>query len=102
MCMKLYIDKDELRERIRLNFDHLKNDPYYSIAEVFSPADYSWYGDKEGRALLAFVSHYKISGEKIPCMGLMMEQLPGKLNEEGYFGRLYRGDVHEEQLSGHS
>ena len=102
MCMKLYIDKKELRERIRLNFDHLKNDPYYSIAEVFSPADYSWYGDKEGRALLAFVSHYKISGEKIPCMDLILEQLPGKVNEEGCFGPLYRGSVHEEQLSGHS
>lgn len=102
MCMKLYIDQEELRERIKLNFDHLKNDPYYSIAEVFSPADYSWYGDKEGRALLAFVSHYKISGEKIPCMELMLEQLPGRLNEEGYFGPLYRGSIHEEQLSGHS
>ena len=98
----MYIDKEELRERIRLNFDHLKEDPYYSIEEVFSPADYSWYGDKEGRALLAFVSHYKISGEKIPCMDLMLEQLPGRLNEEGYFGPLYRGNVHEEQLSGHS
>ena len=39
--MKLYIDKEELNERIRLNFEHLKNDPYYSIGEVFSPASYS-------------------------------------------------------------
>lgn len=100
--MKRYIDKEELRERMKLNFEHLREDPYYSIDEVFSPADYSWHGDKEGRALLAFVSHYKISGEKIPCMDLMLEQMPGKLNTEGYFGPLYRGDIHEEQLSGHS
>ena len=69
---------------------------------MFSPAEYSWYGDKEGRALLAFVSHYKITGEKIPCMELMLEQLPSKLNGEGCFGPLYRGHIHEEQLSGHS
>lgn len=100
--MKQYIDKEELNERIRLNFVHLKNDSYYSIGEVFSPAGYSWYGDKEGRALLAFVSHYRISGEKIPCMDLMMETLPGHMNEEGYLGPLFRGSIHEEQLSGHS
>ena len=100
--MKLYIDKEELRERTKLNFDHLKNDPYYSIDEVFSPTDYSWYGDKEGRALLAFVSHYKISGEKIPCMELMLEELSNRLNSEGYFGPVYSGKIREEQLSGHS
>ena len=87
--MKLYIDKEELNERIRLNFGHLKNDPYYGIGEVFSLAGYSWYGDKEGRALLAFVSHYRISGEKIPCMELMLEELPGRLNAEGYFGPVF-------------
>ena len=76
--MKLYMDKEELRERTKLNFDHLKEDPYYSIDEVFSPADYSWYGDKEGRALLAFVSHYKISelfySKKSPLVQFYFEQ----------------------------
>lgn len=100
--MKLYIEKEELCQRINLNFDRLKNDPYYSIDEVFSPDSYSWYGDKEGRSLLAFVSHYKISGKKIPCMDLMLKQMPDKLNTEGYFGPLYRDNIHEEQLSGHS
>lgn len=38
--MKLYIEIEELRQRIFLNFDHLKNDPYYGIDQVFSPADY--------------------------------------------------------------
>lgn len=99
--MKLFIDNEEIQERIKLNFEHLKNDSYYDIKEVFSPTDYSWYGDKEGRALLAFVSHYKISKEKIPCMDLMMKELPDRLNIDGYFGPLYQGVVHEEQLSGH-
>ncbi|MBQ3155425.1 MAG: hypothetical protein IJB81_00705 [Clostridia bacterium] len=35
-------------------------------------------------------------------MEFMLEQLPGRLNEEGYFGPLYCGSIHEEQLSGHS
>lgn len=100
--MKLFVTENEINERIRLNFLHLKNDPYYSIDEVFSPDTYSWYGDKEGRALLAFVSHYSISGEKIPCMAQMMKEMPERLNSEGYFGPLYNGTVHEEQLSGHS
>ncbi len=55
--MKIFLDQQELSARVKLNFEHLKYDPYYSIGEVFSPRDYSWYGDKEGRALLAFVSH---------------------------------------------
>ncbi|MBR4865948.1 MAG: hypothetical protein IKU11_04625 [Clostridia bacterium] len=48
------------------------------------------------------MSHYKISGEVIPCMEEMLLEMPGKLNAEGYFGPLYRGKIHEEQLSGHS
>ena len=99
--MKLYID-EELSIRIKLNFDHLESDSYYSIGEVFSPSDYSWQGDKEGRALLAFVSHYKISGKKIPCMDLMVQELPRRLNDKGYFGSVYDGVMQEEQISGHS
>ena len=100
--MKLCIDKDELNTRIGLNLEHLKNDPYYGISQIFSPSDYQWFGDKEGRALLAFVSHYKISGEIIPCMDKMLQSMPDRLNSNGYFGPLYNGIVHEEQLSGHS
>lgn len=100
--MKIPVNAEELSDRIRLNYDHLKNDPYYSIDEVFSPSDYAWYGDKEGRALLAFMSHYKISGEKISCMDEMLSELPRRFNEEGYLGPLFRGKIHEEQLSGHS
>lgn len=100
--MRIYIDKNELDVRIRLNSEHLENDPYYSADNIFSPCDYQWYGDKEGRALLAFMSHYKISGKKIPCMEKMLRLMPEKLNPEGYFGPVYNGKIHEEQLSGHS
>ena len=70
---------------------------------MFAPADYDWYGDKEGRALLAFVCHYKVSGKIIPCMEQMLREIPAHLNEEGYLGPVFDGKtIHEQQLSGHS
>ena len=66
--------RNELNERIALNFRRLADDPYYQIGDVFSPAGYGWMGDKEGRALLAFVSHYKMTGKMIPCMEEMLEK----------------------------
>ena len=96
------IDNSELEKRISLNAQRLSNGDYYKIDEVFSPSDYDWYGDKEGRALLAFVSHYEINGTKIPCMEQMMTKLPSMLNSEGYFGPVFGCKIHEQQLSGHS
>ena len=70
--MRLPVSKTELEERIERNYQRLKNDPYYGIGQVFSPSDYGWMGDKEGRALLAFVSHWRMSGRSIPCMEQML------------------------------
>lgn len=100
--MRNFVSENEIRDRIELNFDHLMTDPYYGFNPIFSPADYSWHGDKEGRALLAFVSHYKISGRIIPCMPQMLAEMPNRLNEEGYFGPRFQGTILEEQISGHS
>lgn len=97
-----FFDALELEERIERNFNRLQGDAYYQIDDVFSPAGYEWYGDKEGRALLAFVSHYKISGRKIPCMDEMMREMPTHCNEHGFFGPLAGKIIHEQQLSGHS
>ncbi len=101
--MKKYIPISEIKERIDLNYKRLETAEYYQIDRVFSPEDYDWYGDMEGRALLAFVSHYKISGKKeICCMEKMMQLMPSKLNEKGYFGVIFEDVIHEQQLSGHS
>ena len=100
--MKKFISESESKERIRLNYNRLSESDYYKIDELFSPSDYDWPGDKEGRALLAFVSHYKISGQKIPCMSQMMEKLPEKLNKEGFLGPEHSETIIEQQLSGHS
>lgn len=93
---------NELKERIELNYNRLADGDYYKIGQVFSPDGYDWPGDKEGRALLAFVSHYKISGTKIPCMEQMVEVIGQKLNSKKYFGEVFSGIIDEQQLSGHS
>lgn len=100
--MKKQISKTELEKRINLNYNRLAESDYYKIDQVFSPYDYDWQGDKEGRALLAFVSHYKISGKKIPCMREMIRELPKKLNKEGFLGAEHSEIIIEQQLSGHS
>lgn len=100
--MKRDIDKNELNARIVLNYKRLADSPYYQINEVFAPDSYDWPADKEGRALLAFVSHYKISGKKIPCMDEMIKKLPSKLNKKGYLGAVNGDVIAEQQLSGHS
>lgn len=99
--MKLPLDKRELKQRTELNYRRLADDEYYRIGRVFSPASYDWPGDKEGRALLAFVSHYKISGKKIPCMAQMLAEMESHLNERRYMGAA-ADVILEQQLSGHS
>ena len=96
------INNEEINERINLNCKRLAESSYYQINEVFAPNNYDWPADKEGRALLAFVSHYKISGRKIPCMDEMIAKLPSMLNEKGYMGKDNKTVIAEQQLSGHS
>ena len=100
--MIIPINETELQDRIALNYRRLSTGDYYSIDEIFSPEDYDWYGDKEGRALLAFLCHYKISGKTIPCMEQMLAQLNAHLNPQGYFGPVWEQEIQEQQLSGHS
>lgn len=100
--MRKDINGVELKKRIEINCERLSTDKYYMIDEVFPAIDYDWYGDKEGRALLAFVSHYKMSGIEIPCMRAMMDVMPQKVNERGYIGEIFNDAIHEQQLSGHS
>jgi len=101
MGLKLEISNEELNERILKNYNRLSQ-PYYQIDQVFQNVGSDWPGDKEGRALLAFVCHYKISGNKIPALDLMMENLKIKTNKYYYFGPVAGEIIFEQQLSGHS
>lgn len=92
----------EIEKRIRLNRQHLCDFLYYQNEQIFAPADYAWYGDKEGRVLLAFVSHYKINKVKIPAMEFLVSNISDKVNSLGYLGPIHQNEIHEQQLSGHS
>lgn len=98
---RIPVSEEELHRRIQKNFQRLK-EPYYQIQEVFADASYDWPGDKEGRALLAFVCHYQMHGEKIPCMDKMIRMIPEKTNEYFYFGNVNENVTDEQQLSGHN
>lgn len=100
--MKLQINKSELFERIKLNRNRFLDGDYYRMPYIFEAATGDWPGDKEGRLLLALVSHYKISGEKPPFMDEMVQHLPKVLNEKQYFGEIAGEIIIEQQLSGHS
>lgn len=100
--MKTPVSEQELQHRIRLSYQRLSQTPYFHIENVFSPATYGWQGDKEGRALLAFVSHYKMTGEKIPCMEQLIAQYSEKCNELSYLGKIQTDIISEQCLSGHS
>ncbi len=95
------MNKNAFQTRVALNAKRM-SDSIYQIENIFQPDDYQWPGDWEGRALLAFVCLYRITGNKIPCMDKLVEMLPQKTNGYGFFGKKYKDYVNEQQLSGHS
>ena len=101
MLVKHIFDQKELDERISRSYARLLGD-YYQMPDVFQDYCADWPGDKEGRALLAFVSHYKMTGKINPCMEALMEALPTYTNEHLYFDPKQDPVIHEQQLSGHS
>ncbi len=101
MIVKHELDRAELRERVERSVRRL-HEPYYQMPDVFQPYCADWPGDKEGRALLAFVSHYKITGEMNPCMDALLSAMPQYTNEHLYFDPAQNDVIHEQQLSGHS
>lgn len=96
----IFITDGELSERIKLSQKRLSEE-FYDIDHVFADEEAAWPGDKEGRALLAFVSLANAGEEKIPCMELLINKLPSMLNSKGYLGAI-KEEFFEQQLSGHS
>ena len=89
------------RENIEKHYLRLQKPPY-DFKHVFD-GNPGWPGDREGRALLAFLCHYHISGRKLPCMEQMMRALPERTNEALFFGEIpTNGTANEQQLSGHN
>ena len=103
--MRIPLDVVELEERIERNRNRLLTGEEYSIKRVFpSVTEYDWKGDMEGRALLAFMSHYKINRSILPCMEQFLSEYRKKTGGKLYFeaAENARGILSEQQLSGHS
>ncbi len=95
------MDTPFMNAKIEKSFARLCSEPYASV-NLFSPAEYDWPGDWEGRALLAYCRLYSLTGEKVPAMDKLMEMLPEKTNSQGYLGAvLDLNAIDEQQLSGH-
>ncbi len=77
------------------------SEPFYDIDNVYASDWNGWPGDKEGRALLAFVCLMNAGEAEIPCMEKLIKKLPEWLNEKGYIGEI-KDEFYEQQLSGHS
>ena len=89
-------------KNIELNFKRLHAKDY-ALKNLFQPSTYSWPGDWEGRALLAFLCHYEIHQTEIPHLHQFFKALPAKTNKHFYFGKEFDGTtVDEQQLSGHN
>lgn len=97
---RIEISDEELNERIKLNHKRM-SEPFYDIDNVYASDWNGWPGDKEGRALLAFVSLVNAGEAEIPCMELLIKKIPEWLNEKGYIGEI-KEEFYEQQLSGHS
>lgn len=87
--------------KIEKSFERLSSEPYAS-KNVFSPPEYDWPGDWEGRELLAYCRLYSLTGKKVPAMDKFMDMLDEKTNAQGYFGPILDlNAIDEQQLSGH-
>ena len=86
---------------IEKHFQRMNQAPY--TYETVFDGNPGWPGDREGRALLAFLCHYHISGRKIPCMEQMMRNLSVRTNPCLFFGDVpAAANANEQQLSGHN
>lgn len=75
----------------------------YQLPDVYKPLTYTWQGDWEGRALLAYCCLYKITGKKNAAMDDFIKIYPEKANKDGYLGEFFNPEVvDEQQLSGHN
>lgn len=97
---RIEITENEINERLMLNRKRLC-EPFYDAEHIFASPNAGWPGDKEGRALLAFVCLENAGMEKVPCMEALIKELPDKLNEKGFLGEI-KECFFEQQLSGHS
>lgn len=75
----------------------------YQAGHVYRPESYSWQGDWEGRAILAYCNLYEITGKKPKDFDEVMRLFPEKINAEGFIGPVFdENEVNEQQIAGHT
>jgi hypothetical protein len=93
----------DLQKRILRNFDRLESPRYQPVenAGCLREAKYSWPGDMEGRTILSLAMLQQAVDREAKYLPKTMKLLPGRMNNEGYFGKNYFPKCDEQQLSGH-
>lgn len=91
-----------LKKRALLNYKRLQIE-HYTPQNVFQKESYNWYGDWEGRAILALAHASLSTGENIDHLTEIVQNLPAHYNTKGYLGPVYENGIKDEQqLAGHS
>ena len=75
----------------------------YSADNIFQPKSYEWYGDWEGRTLLAMQCLYNYLGVEPKYYKEINDAIPMHINWYGYFGPVVDKDnINEQQFAGNS
>ena len=91
-----------LQSRCLLHYQRMQQPPY-TPDRVFQKKSYAWYGDWEGRAILALAHASLSTGEKADHLNEIITKLPAHFNANGYIGPVYDHTLRDEQqLAGHS
>lgn len=94
--------RGEFAHRAIMNYARLEGH-WYLPHEVFSADQHGWPGDWEGRIILALALHAQVSRREPAWLDEILDQLPARLIENGYFGPVPpEGKINEQQISGHS
>ena len=92
----------ELAMRANLNFARLEMERYWPET-IFEMDQHAWPADWEGRTMLALTMHAQTTKREPAFLDAILEAIPGRLNEKGYFGPVYDdGVTHEQAMAGHS
>ena len=94
--------RGDLAYRLLLNYSILES--YRYRADYIFTADKSaWYGDWEGRTILALVRLCEATGREPAFLEQIIDALGEHLNEMGYLGKVFPdGEFSEQQLAGHN
>ena len=96
------ISRGELGYRLTQSYSRLESNRY--LPEVIWSADKNcWYGDWEGRTILALVALAGATKKEPSYLEEILDMLPQKLNAQGYIGEIYPdAEISEQQLAGNS